>query len=315
MKRSISTPDIKNLVNTDVAPWDFKTSSKLPEMKSFLLEEPNRKKVSNQDVGPNFSNEENDENIPIKEDLNSVKISSDPSIKFVPIITDQQLNKWKEYYEGLSERDRRIKKESLGETLDSMYKDKIILHKIEWENKSIEEVHSTYDSYRNHLHKLQKMNMYKVFMIIFWTITQIIMKRMGVDSTGYVQMQLKSSDKYQHILYDICSEHTEIVNGTPTSREWSPMEKLLYNSALTAVCVVLINYAKTIGGPILGGIGKDIIEQIAEWLSPSSDVNLGDVEMIQPLPGTNSGLKDTVEKLAGMISGGVGENQDVIYED
>ena len=164
-------------------------------------------------------------------------------------------------------------------------------------------LHVQYDTVLDYFMKQMDVTHYKTYMVVFWTIIELLGYFMdymtGINISGFLKLQMRSISHYENIIWEI-SETAPLNIGAG----WHPMFKLALFSIGTAIALAFVNFIikRYIGGS--EERSESIVDGIVSFISraskPPSVVGAAGGPPVPPSPDNLNEIPNPGNDIGGM---------------
>ena len=135
----------------------------------------------------------------------------------------------------------------------------------------LEVIHRNYDKYYQDVVKQQRiteeLEQHKVYLVVLWLFIELVCNKLGLNISGYTEMQMKSMNRYDPLLRELGENNykNSTVGASTVSSPWPVEIRLVFVALLNAVALVIIKMLS------LGEFGSNIVDILINgYLGPSN---------------------------------------------
>lgn len=169
----------------------------------------------------------------------------------------------------------------------------------------LEVLYVRYENYVRNIRIRREMESYKIFLVIGWLLTQVLLKRMKLPIDGYIVNQIRMMSNYDRMLEELAetnyTQNQAAIAAGESSAMWGPLWRIAFVSLFHAFVLVLVNFFT----PVLGASNaREITGSIVNYLTDAvgSNSSAGAPGGAAAIAAPTSGL----ESLLGGGGGGLG---------
>ena len=149
----------------------------------------------------------------------------------------------------------------------------------------LEVIHRNYDKYYQDVVKQQRiteeLEQHKVYLVVLWLFIELVCNKLGLNISGYTEMQMKSMNRYDPLLRELGENNykNSTAGAATVSSPWPVEIRLVFVALLNAVALVIIKMLS------LGEFGSNIVDRLINGYLGSSNETATQATTARAIPG------------------------------